>query len=301
MARKAPALFASADMTGLAQMNGAISEGMKQLSTPAHIRTVIQTTHSVFAKMFDEHMKVWVQGNREGFHHVYEYAPGGDPYRWIGNNSYKLWKHRITFRQSDHAQFTWEWKAAKRPNPTYQQRRDSTVGWDGIRTISEQEFLKLNEKGGKVRHTFFWKAPMLEYGITRTVLPRNPETRLAIPSGGKLNFTFVAFVTTQAPGRTKGNFTEAWTTFWATQTEDKWDQVLGKQITEDAARRLTNAIDQGAPKPRSRMRTFKASAMGGGSESAAFEQGRRLAMGAMKAHTNSMRAIERAAREVDVG
>lgn len=249
-----PGMVVDADMRELAHAAGVIEEFTRQYNTKALIRPVIRATHSVFAHRFDKYISNIALTQKDKFHHVYEYSPTGDPYAWIGIDQFKLWKHKITFRSGESANFTWTWRAARHPVPTYNQRRTSTVGFDGIRSLNQGDFQKLVERSSGRRYRFFWKAPMLEYGLPRMIFPKREF--IVMPNGGRLNFGRGAIVTTQHPGKVEGMFTGVWLSFWTTSVENDFDRMLGDQITRDAQKRINEAIAAGKSTPRNRQRRF---------------------------------------------
>lgn len=292
-----PGLYIDADMRELSHSLGVIHEYGERMRTEAHVGTVIAATHSVFANMFDTYISNAAKTSRENFHHVYEYKPsaGGDPYLWVGNPRYQLWEHTIQRTTGMSRTFSWNWKAAKQPLPSYLQRRKSKVGEDPLRDISNKAFSDLVKNSENRRYVFAMKAPSLEYGLVRVRYPRLRFIVLPsrkVGSDGTRGKTFVTstMTTSQEPGPTRGVFTTAWVGFWSTVVAERWNDVIGKEVEKDAARRIASAIRKGKVANRG-ARRMRANTFTDYTE--AFAAGQQQAISAINASRKSIREIEK--------
>lgn len=277
----------TADMSEGVRAEAFLTQYLTEMATPAYTRTVIKTTHSVFADMFNAEISKHARLNPGAYHHVYEYSPQGDGYQDIGKTHKRLWDHVIQYRGGT-GNFTWTWRAAQQYNPTYRQRRVSRMGWDAIRALSEEDFDRLTAKP-RTRHKYTWKAPMLEHGIIANVYPRDGKKFLMVPTGGsKALFLRHVQSDSQQIGATRGNFTELWTRFWGAEVPKRWDDVLGRQIEADAARRMKLGLVAGG---RTRVRTFRATAIT--NLSTARAHGKKQAIDAMRQHRRSVSSMDR--------
>lgn len=291
-------LYIDSDMSGGFYAVEFMSTFVKQMNTQAHKRQVIKSTHNAFASMFDERIGVEARFRPAEYHHVYEYARGGDPYRDIGKRSARLWRHHLRHVAGETAHASWNWRAAQQYNPTYLQRRTATVGWDAIRHIPEEEFQKLLLHSSGRRHKFRWKAPMLEHGLRANVDAK--DRFLALPTftaGGGAEMRFRPFVTSyqQQPGKVAGNFTAFWVRFWGTEVPKKFDEVIGDVIERDAAIRIKNALARGG---KARTRNQKIGFTGVTNEAVARAAGKEQAIASFKAHSASIAKVEKARRDL---
>lgn len=298
-----PALHVEADASEGAYAVGVLTAFTKGLRTEAHQNAVVKATHDYFAAAFDNNYMRGIAGTaRANFHHVYEYAPAGDPYRNIGKPEHKLWIHHLQKPRGGGSVATWKWRPAVMPVPTYTQRRGSTVGRDDIRNFSEEAFEELLQKSNGRRHVYVWKSVMLEYGIMANIRPIDPQRWLMIPDyGGKKRFAKQHVQGQQAPGPTMGRFTMAWVDYWSGVVPKEWDKTVGRFIERDAKVRVEAALKAGTNKPRKENRTFSLGAVGKGKTTgpagrraafeAAFEAGREQGEAAIRNNVVSMRRI----------
>lgn len=274
-----------------------MSTFVKQMNTTAHKRQVIKSTHNAFAEMFDQEISAVARHRPEQFHHVYEYASGGDPYRDIGKRSARLWRHHLRQVAGETANATWVWRAAQKYNPTYQQRRSATIGWDALRHVSEEEFQKLLQHTSGRRHKYRWRAPMLEHGLRANVDAK--EGMLAIPTfttaGAEMRFKPWVTSFRQQPGNVEGNFSQYWAAFWRTQVPKRFDEVVGNIVEKDAANRVRNAIARGS---KARGRNISVGLSGVSNEAVARAAGKQQAIASFKAHSQSIAKIEKARRDL---
>ena len=297
--RGLPGVYIDADMRELEHAMGVVSEFTKRLNTTAHLRTVTDATHKVFSNRFDTYMNGLAKINKDAYHHLYEYSSTGGGYDHVGKNSMKLWAHTKRFSTGASVNFSWQWLPARNYNPTYRQRRRGRIGWDAMRDIPASEFAKLLEKSAGRRHKYVWRAPMLEYGIMPNIYPRGES--LAVPvfnadvqrrgyeGGPTLIFPRYASPEHQQPGKVTGNFTAAWTGFWA-KAGDDFDEVMGEIIAKDAEKNITQAIRKGKKVPRARDRKFSFTTVTDYRE--AFAAGQQQAATAILRHSRTIKAIE---------
>lgn len=299
MARRLPAIYLDADLQQANHAYGVINEYTAQMSTHAFIETVLEATHKEFAVRFDKHIGLLARasGAKQHFHHVYEYSPTGGAYDFIGMRVHQLWTHRVLKGKGSTREFTWNWKPAKHPIPTYQQRRNSRVGDDPIRHIPKRTFDRLIELSENKRYTFIWKAQILEYQIPRTVYPRRANKRLAVAIGDRLEILPLFRQVGQPPGDTRGAFTSAWTTFWTTVPQAEFKNVLGQKIERDAKRNIERAINSKKPRPRARTRSWNVNVVKDTRQ--AYEAGRQQAITAMKGQLRSIKRVEASRGDFD--
>lgn len=101
-----------------------------------NISAAIKAAHIVVVNDFVKHMTKAAITNPSAFSHMYEWNRTGDP------NS-RLWKH-VLRGGGKSRKSTFEFKASKTSVPVHP---------------------KLAEVGVKQRHIFYWKAPIMEYGL----------------------------------------------------------------------------------------------------------------------------------------
>lgn len=281
-------LYVDADMSQGVETASFLEHFCREMSTEAHVDTVLEATHTIFADEFDKYMKGVAGTKRENFFHVYEYSSGQDAFEYVGNPSFKLWQHTRLGRGKD-LTFSWTWLPAKNPNPTYEQRRESDVGRDGIRELSEEDYQELLDRSAGRVHKFVWKAPVLEHEIVRTVYPKGKM--LMVPRGGKKYFFHNYVATQQHPGPTKGAFTEQWIAFWGGIVPTRWYKVVGEQIEIDAKRRIEEGIATTGKKPRKEKRKFQARTFNNMED--AKEAGREQAISALRTHSRTIKDMEK--------
>lgn len=297
--RGMPGLYIDADLRELEHARGVIKEFTERMTTTAHLRTVTDTAHKVFSKRFDQYMNARAKMHKDEYHHLYEYSSTGSGYDNIGKDAMKLWVHTKRFSTGSSVNFSWQWLPAKNYNPTYRQRRRARIGYDAMRNIPKKEFDELIAKSAGRRHKFIWKAPMLEYGITPVIYPRGKA--LAVPvfdstinrrgyhGGPILLFPRSASPRSQQPGRSAGNFTLAWTSFWS-GVEDDFEDVMGDIIAKDAERQITAALRKGKKVPKAKSRQFSFTAVTDYRQ--AFMAGQEQAATAMIKHQRTIKGIE---------
>lgn len=273
-------------------MAGVINEYTTQMSTHAFIDAVLGATHKTFADRFDKHIGLLARasGSKQHFHHVYEYNPTGPAYGFIGMRMHQLWEHRVLRSRGGVREFTWNWKPAKQPIPTYAQRRRARIGHDPIREIPKSQYDRLIELSRHQRYVFVWKAQILEYQIPRTVYPRSANRRLAVAINGNLEILSHYRQVGQPPGDTRGVFTSAWASFWSTVPQKEFNDVIGRHIEKDAKRRIETAINSKKRMPRARKRSWNVNVVSNNRQ--AYEAGRQQAVTAMKGQLRSIKQIE---------
>lgn len=284
-----PGLNIDADMTdGIKDMEF-LKRFCQEMSTEAHIDTVMTATHSIFADEFDKKMKGVASTSKDNFFHVYEYSPSGNGYSWVGNPDHKLWQHTMRGR-GDRKTFSWNWLPAKQFNPSYKQRRMPGPGRDGIRELSYRDYRELLRKSSSrgEGYRFSWKAPILEYNIQRIVYPR--RKRLMLPRNGRKIFVTSYAAEQQHPGPTKGRFTAEWINFWTGEVGNRFHEVVGQQIEKDAKRRIEAALAAGKSAPRKENRKFRVMSFADITD--AKLAGQQQAVSAIKYHQRTIKGIE---------
>lgn len=127
-----------------------------QLNKDANISAVLSAAHKVLSDEFVKNMTKVAFTNPKSFGHMYEWNKIGDP------NS-RLWKHVLRGRgRSKTGSF--EFKASKTAVPV-----DPALAAVGV----------------KKRHIFYWKAPVLEYGMPVKISPKIAKVLVYLSKGTK--------------------------------------------------------------------------------------------------------------------
>lgn len=123
--------------------NNLIATVSTTISSDVHMNNLLNAAHTIMTGEFVLHMSQVSIANPKKFQHMYEWGRVGDP------NS-RLWKHTLKGRGKLRST-VFEFKASKK-----------TVPVDP----------KLAEVGVKQNHIFYWKAPILEYGLPVKIYPK---------------------------------------------------------------------------------------------------------------------------------
>lgn len=302
------------DWSELVEATEFLKQYSSHLDTSAFKKPLVEATYNALTQEFDVWMKVWATAQRARFTHVYEYAINGDPYRHVGDPKYKLWKHVMAQGGGGSVTATFTFLPAKHRIPTPRQRRNSTVGDDPIRHISENDFQEYLKKTKNIRYTFLWKAPMNEYGITRRVTPQNvaflflPVKDFHTPmassirehesgraKGSGWRFATSYTLTQDPPGNSFGAFTHAWSMFWGKElTDQKFDRIVGDkaaEVIETAMAKGLNNIRKGG-----RRRRVDVVVNHAPEYSKAIAAGRKQAMEAAKLTDERIKGMNRASQ-----
>lgn len=150
------AINIKADLGKIGQAAKTINTVGIVVSKSTNVSTALKVAHTVVTNEFVMHMARTSVTNPEALGHMYEWGRIGDP-------NARLWKH-VLRGAGKNRQSRFEFKASK-----------SVVPVDP----------KLAEVGVEKRHIFYWKAPILEYGLQVRIEPKvakalvylNKETR----------------------------------------------------------------------------------------------------------------------------
>lgn len=292
-------------MREFAYMDGFLDQWTLEMETDVNRAEIEKALFRYFSGKFDDFMSKRARLKPENFHHIYEYAVHGTGYGNIGNKQFQLWRNKIrpVGGASGH-HISWDWMPAKIRNPTYRQRRNSVIGFDEIRNISQRDFDKLLEKSRKRRYTFRWKAPMLEYGFQTTRSPISPGKYLFLPGGtgnmkgsdGGWTFATRAISDWQQPGATKGVFTRLYVYFWSQVVPAEFDSELGEKIATSIRNETLLGLRKRPLTKQSikpiRMNLPQQLGRSGLKGSKAWSEGRKQARVAMRRHERTVKGID---------
>ena len=264
--------------------------------TQAHLRTVTNAAHKYYSKEFDRHMANVAKVSKENYHHLYEFSSTGGGYDNVGKQSMQLWTHTVRSTPGAAVNFSWQWLPAKQYNPTYRQRRMGRIGHDAMREIPKEQFDTLVEKSKNRRYKFIWKAPMLEYSIPRQITPSAAKW-LFLPAFGFTSpmakshpgwrFTKSYVATQEPPGNSAGMFTSAWTAYWGSLSEEKWDRIGGDAMVKA----LDAPVDKGVNKLTKKARNKTVKFMQPSDFSMAYKEGKKHARDAMDMYTSRLNVM----------
>lgn len=236
----------TSDMSAAFGAIGAITGMTETVKTNRYTSSVLQYTHKVLSDEFDDFMDGISATNKSRYGHVYEWRMTGMPQG-------RLWRHKLQGNGANRSA-TWEWKASQGLIPTPAERKAAGDPNDPISAVSDKEIAILTEKGGNKRYKFYWKAPVIEYGMHVVIQPKQAKA-LWIPAPGRSpypkdktprNFVFKQQVDARAgSAQSIGAFTAAWVDWWATAAPGVFkatvartvQQNLGRLPIEDASKR----------------------------------------------------------------
>lgn len=210
---------------------GAIDGMTKTVKTAEFSNAVIKRVHAALSQEFDETADAVAMSSPANFHHVYEWG-------LIGVPQARLWKHTLSGHGGNRVgSFTF--KASKKPIPTPQQRASNPN--DPISQLDDDDLNRLSDR----RYVFHWKAPVMEYNMTVTIVGKySPKKLLFIPTwetqtikGEEKPFLFTPSATMSVPGgeQTTGRFTGLWASWWQTQAPTSFERHLSDRIGKDVA------------------------------------------------------------------
>lgn len=235
------------------------------MKTDRYKRSVIEYAYGNMKAKFDEDVDAAARTDaRNVLHHVYEW-------RLIGLPAGRLWRHKLGGRGGNR-EASFKFVASKTQILTPTERRQNATGISGNDPIQDVP-IKNIKKLRKVPYIFYWKAPIMEYGMSVHITPVDAK-RLFVPMWGKKNNFILSegHYVNNPGGENTGAFTAFWLNWWATQAPDVWDKEVRQTIERDLGRTPLEATA-------ARYKT-KAISLSNGPTAyrQAFEQGRDKAM-----------------------
>jgi hypothetical protein len=199
------------------------------MKTDRYKRSVIEYAYNNMKSQFDSDVDAAALTDaRAVLHHVYEW-------RLIGVPAGRLWRHKLSGRGGSR-EASFKFIASKTPILTPKERRANATGISGndpIQDVPQKNIDRLQ----KIPYYFYWKAPIMEYGMSVYIKPVNAK-RLFVPlEGAKNNFILSQGLYVGNPGgQNTGAFTKFWLAWWATQAPSIWDEEIRKTIEKDLGR-----------------------------------------------------------------
>lgn len=132
-----------AEFSKMVDVSDAINTVSVTVKSDRHMNDLIKAADSILQSEFIIHMTGEALRQPKKFSHMYDWGQLGDP-------NGKLWKTNLRGRGSKRTS-TFEFKASKKTVP-----------------VSET----LRSLGVKQNHVFYWKAPVLEYGLPVRIYPK---------------------------------------------------------------------------------------------------------------------------------
>lgn len=196
------------------------------LQTEAHISSMLKASHTVMASGFISHMTIESIKNPQKFHHMYEWNQIGDP-------NARLWKHVLRGGGKNRKTF-FEFKASRKTVPVPKE---------------------LQAVGVKQRHIFYWKAPVLEYGLPVRIsrktakalvyLNKNAKTNpnakfVGWESGGIVYRESPVSIDKQGNKMTWGSFTKEYISWFSS---DRPKKLIQNSILKPASQTVKNVLE----------------------------------------------------------
>lgn len=215
------------DISGAFAATGMMQGVVTSMKTGAYVGSALKYTHAVLADEFDQSLDLTARMAPNLYKHVYEWGMVGLP-------AGRLWRHNLRGRSRNRTA-TFEFMPSKVPVPV--PKTLTTPGKSG-RTVKEGV------------HIFVWKAPILEYGLTVHIAPKNAKTLVFVmPSldpdytyeasrdraaGRNTGIMFTKGPVTAIPGeKVKGAFTTYFSMWWSTQGPERFDQKIRAELERD--------------------------------------------------------------------
>jgi hypothetical protein len=206
------------DSAELAAFIGSSEGYLETLKTPVYLDDLLNYSHAKVTPQFDAAAAAYAMSTKN-LGHVYEWGTAGineggtmrlDPL----SPGARLWHHLLRGRGS-HRTIDFEFRASVVPVPPPD---PDAAGIDSNYA---------NKLSGR-KHIFYWKAPMMEYGIPVVIKPKYAKA-LFIPLNGQYNgdnfdakrgFTMTTKAIQMVPGeKFRGMFSAFWEVWWNTQGE----------------------------------------------------------------------------------
>ena len=225
-------ILMSMDDSEVAAFVGSTEAYLGSVSTPVYLDDLLRYAHANASKLFDEHAAAYA-GATQKINHMYEWGtqginptPGATPLNPLSPMA-RLWRHRFTGRGGSR-KIDYEFRASMVPVPL------PLPGGAGA----------ADSKLPSRKHIFYWKAPIMEYGITVQIKPRYAKA-LWIPLRGEpmtednraieRGFIMTKKTITTVPGRRfAGEFSKLWVGWWSTEGVAAIDGIAQTAVNTDA-------------------------------------------------------------------
>lgn len=243
MARNRPAVTIKHDLIEAGEALGAVAGMSSTVRTSRYTGAVLEYAHGEMAREFDQHMAIQAEMKPALYHHVFDWRDDGD------NVSRQLWRHKLSGRGASR-EATFEWIAAKNPIPTPEQYKE--MGEKRFALIPDEELAKLSKR----RYFFYWKAPIMEYGMSVRIKPRWSKV-LFIPTGNASRPFILRdqqVLVDNPGGATRGAFTHQYTSWWSRQGKAVFERSVQRAVVEH----LEESVRAGTKK-RARQKTVSLS------------------------------------------
>ena len=224
----------SYDDSELAAFIGTSEGFLETIKTPIYLDDLLNYSHHKTTPQFDMAAAAYAMATKN-LNHVYEWGTSGineggsirlDPL----SPAAKLWHHMLSGRGS-HRTITFEFRASVVPVPPPD---PDEAGIDA----------SYADKFSARKHIFYWKAPMMEFGIPVVIKPKYAKA-LFIPLNGQYNgddfdssrgFTMTTKAVQMVPGeRFRGMFSAFWEAWWSTQGEISMVELAQQVATADSS------------------------------------------------------------------
>jgi hypothetical protein len=260
-----PGLHFNADLTEAFGALGALTGVLHTVKSQRYLGNMIKYAHDEMSKEFDTQLHLKAGVMRERFNHVYEWG-------MIGLPEGKLWQHSLSGRGAERvAGFTF--MASKKPIPSPEERAKDSG--DPMSSVPPEVRARLSKR----RYVFYWKAPIMEYRMNVTIVPKHGRF-LFIPSFRQdKGYLFHPGPVNLRAGssNTAGAFTAEFIDFFSGP---------GQEIAGERVNRMVQAEAEQAVGKRPRTKSFSIKAAN--SNTAAFEAGRQSAERFMQARAERM-------------
>lgn len=208
------------DTAGFSYVNGVIAGVSEGTERKSFISATLKYVHADLNTQFETFMDTLAMSRPENLTHVYEWGQLGMP-------AGRLWESVLRGRGADRTA-TVVWKASTKAVPV------------------RPELLEPGPTGKTVKegvHIFYWKAPVMEAGIQITVNPQTDGSgSLAYFHNGALRITKKPSTFTAGGGKTTGQFTMAYYTFWNSMAQNIYSTQIAPRLQNSLANRARGAI-----------------------------------------------------------
>lgn len=264
----------------VAQLIGTVYGMDKAVKTNVYIDSLMRAAHAEAASQFDKDIAAQAAATQM-FNHMYEWGTAGINKGDSSHNlsplsdAAKLWKHRITGR-GKHKGIDFSFRASKFPVP--QPTPDKTL-------VDQEHLDKLSGR----KHIFYWKAPIIEYGMKVKLRPKYAKA-IFVPFYGKprsphltdrqreQGFLFHKGPLTNVPGHgtiqgrdLAGNFTAFWESWWNSTGNIILNESMGREVNKHTREALAASGKVGK---RSRSKEWKFEILTAEKETQRFMQAR---------------------------
>jgi ribose 1,5-bisphosphokinase PhnN len=205
------------DMSEVAAFVGAAEGYLGSIETPIYLDDLLRICHAKTKEKFNAEAAVFAAATKS-ISHAFEWgaaginsAPGTAPIKPTSPLG-RLWYHSFPGR-AGRRKIDFEFRASRVPVPLP----------DPDSSGLDEDFL--SSQGPSRRHFFYWKAPMMEYGIPVEIKPKYAKA-LFIPLGGATSpnpraeargYAMTSKAVRMVPGRRfAGQFSAYWEAWWTT-------------------------------------------------------------------------------------